>query len=161
MAKYTYSSLHAQYAQYLEPIGQFNCDPSDTDDGYWFYIRAGFCCDASAALHTIHEDTLAQCEKCMREIEPCDCSECVPEKQTKITVETRKPITAYYNATGVIPHRLVVYRVVKIIPNMPSYGLITLDKKTHIVIRKLTASGNWGNWATAYKIIPTIGEFSS
>lgn len=69
-----------------------------------------------------------------------------------IRASNKYPITAQYNASGVIPYRMVIYRAVRLARvTLGSslgirYGFITLEGETRIVKSKMQSSGLYGQW---------------
>ena len=49
-------------------------DERDTENGWWLYLRRGWCDDADA--HVIHADTVAGLTEHFTFITPCDCETC-------------------------------------------------------------------------------------
>lgn len=50
-----------------------------TDDGYWVGLKKGFAdmaFDPHTPFHTIHEWTWEKIRSRMRDVKPCNCSEC-------------------------------------------------------------------------------------
>ena len=45
-------------------------------DGYWIYLKPGWCCDGDPVEHIIHEDTKAIARRRMKEVQPCNCEDC-------------------------------------------------------------------------------------
>lgn len=43
-------------------------DDRGNENGYWVHLRDGWVCDESAAPHTIHEDTIRLCVRCLRHV---------------------------------------------------------------------------------------------
>jgi hypothetical protein len=71
----------------------------------------------------------------------------------KVMRKGKSPVTTYYNGTGVTPHRIVIYRVVKAltITAMESawglrYGAISIDGMRRIVKSTLRDNGQWSQW---------------
>jgi hypothetical protein len=71
----------------------------------------------------------------------------------KVMRKGKSPVTTYYNGTGVTPHRIVIYRVVKAltITAMESawglrYGAISIDGVRRIVKSTLRDNGQWSQW---------------
>jgi len=58
--------IPAKYRERVEAIE----DDRGGDNGWWIHLRDGWICDTSAAPHTIHEDTIAECLRCLRESRP-------------------------------------------------------------------------------------------
>lgn len=69
---------------------------------------------------------------------------------TSIRHSIKSPITMDYNATGVIPHRLVIYRKVKLFGCCANwqyqYGLILVDGVKRLVMRKMAPQGGYTQW---------------
>lgn len=64
----------------------------------------------------------------------------------------QSPITTLLNCSGVIPHRVVIYRRVRVVSvsvgamlNL-QYGIITLGKNKRIVKRSMRSNGQYSQW---------------
>lgn len=63
----------------MKALAKWNADPRVQEafvdsDGYWVYLNDGFCSDT--ATHIIHEMTVKDVDRCMKDIDPCDCRDC-------------------------------------------------------------------------------------
>jgi hypothetical protein len=58
--------IPAKYADRIEEIE----DDREEDNGWWIYLKDGWVCETSSSCHTIHEDTITQCLKCLRQSRP-------------------------------------------------------------------------------------------
>ena len=50
------------------------CERKD-GDGYWVYLANGWMCD-EGECHTIHEDTISECARRMKGVQPCTLPNC-------------------------------------------------------------------------------------
>ncbi|HNT25846.1 MAG TPA: hypothetical protein PKM21_15870 [Anaerolineales bacterium] len=52
---------------------------TDTGDGYWLYLRPGWCTD-DLGSHIIHDDTAEKLVSLFRYVQPCACGQCRKRK---------------------------------------------------------------------------------
>lgn len=59
------------YAAVIEDVS----DERQMGDGYWVYLKKGYYWD-DPGLHIVHEDTITECVRCLKERQVCTCHEC-------------------------------------------------------------------------------------
>ena len=63
-----------KYADKIDEVG------NEGDDGYWIYCRAGFI-NAPMEVHCIHEHTVQDCIRQLKDIVPCTIENCAEVRQ--------------------------------------------------------------------------------
>jgi len=53
-------------------------DERGTEDGYWIYLKAGFCWD-DQGLHSLHENTVSDIIRAFGSVMPCRCKDCAEQ----------------------------------------------------------------------------------
>jgi hypothetical protein len=51
-------------------------DDRNNQNGWWVHLKNGWI-NPQSETHMIHEDTLKQCLAQLREVEPCQCEDCI------------------------------------------------------------------------------------
>jgi hypothetical protein len=64
------TNLPASLRKYAKQIAEVS-DERSGGDGYWVYLKPGLRYSMDGT-HCIHEDTLGECAKAMKYVEPCD-----------------------------------------------------------------------------------------
>lgn len=59
----------------------------------------------------------------------------------------KSPVTTFYRASSIVPQRIVIYRAVKVVPDIPCFGLFTLSGETRLATRAMRDNGLWGAWS--------------